>query len=140
MIPSTSSQIQLLYTLCSQQTIECSFVQSTIARDRGGAAQCRVIRRKHYTVHFASERLDVYKQAQLDDPVCAQVREYCTKQWPAKKFISDEVLPYWTEHDSLTVCKNLLMSNNRIVVPKSLQQETLALKKAHIGHQEIERW
>ena len=62
---------------------------------------------------------------------------YCTKQWPTKKFISDEVLPYWTERDSLTVCNNLLMFNNRIVVPKFLQQETL--KKVHTGHQGIER-
>ena len=58
-------------------------------------------------------------------------------QWPAKKLISDEVLQYWKERASLTVCNNLLMFNNRIVVPKSLRQETL--KKAHTGHQGIEQ-
>ena len=60
-----------------------------------------------FTLPASKQRLDVYKQAQLDDPARAQVREYCTNQWPAKKFISDEVLPYWKERASLTVGNNL---------------------------------
>lgn len=90
-----------------------------------------------FTLPVSKQRLDVYKQAQLDDPVCAQIKEYCTKQWPAKKFISAEIAPFWKERDSLTVCNDLLMYGSRIVVPKALQEETLA--KIHTGHQGIER-
>ena len=50
-----------------------------------------------------------------------QVREYCTKQWPPKKLVSAPILPYWNEKDNLSVCNDLLMFGNCIVVPKSLQ-------------------
>ena len=85
----------------------------------------------------SKERLDEYRQAQKDDPVCTQVREYCLKQWPSKKFVSAEISPYWKEKNNLSVCNDLLMFGNRIVVRKSLQCETLT--KVHTGHQGIER-
>ena len=90
-----------------------------------------------FTLPASKERLDDYRHAQKEDPVCAQVREYCTKQWPPKKLVSALILPYWNEKDSLSVCNDLLMFGSRIVVPKSLQNETLT--KVHMGHQGIER-
>ena len=90
-----------------------------------------------FTLPASKQRLDEYRRAQKDDPVCAQVREYSTKQWPARKLISAEIGPYWKERDNLTICSDLLLFNNHIVVPKALQQETLA--KVHTGHQGIER-
>ena len=46
-----------------------------------------------FTLPASKERLDEYRQAQKDDPVCTQVREYCSKQWPSKKFVSAEISP-----------------------------------------------
>ena len=83
------------------------------------------------------QRLGEYRKAQEQDAVCEQVRQYCMTEWPQKKFISSEITPYYKFKDHLTVCDNLLLFNNRIVVPKSLQRETL--ERIHAGHQGIER-
>ena len=90
-----------------------------------------------FALPASKQRLDIYRQAQKHDPVCAQVREYSTKQWPAKKFISADITPYWKERNDLTICNDLLMYKSRIVVPNVLREETLA--KIHTGHQGIER-
>ena len=83
------------------------------------------------------QRLQIYREAQEKDEVCVQVREYCKIGWPNKSFIPHQLIPYWKERDALTVCKGLLLFNSRIVVPKSLQQETL--QKVHTGHLGIEK-
>ena len=78
------------------------------------------------------QRLDNYRQSQPQDPVCSQVREFCKTEWPNKQRVPQELMPYWKMKDSLTICDNLLLYNSRIVVPKSMQKETL--QKIHAGH------
>ena len=46
-------------------------------------------------------------------------------------------MPYWKVKNSLSICNDLLLFNNRIVVPKDMRKETL--NKIHVGHQGIER-
>ena len=82
-------------------------------------------------------RLDAYRSAQAKDPVCGLIMEYCRSGWPRKERIDSRLQQYWRVSGSLTVCEDLLLFNGRIVVPKSLQQETLS--KIHDGHQGIER-
>lgn len=79
-------------------------------------------------------RLNVYRQAQKQDPTCQQIREFCVAGWPNKERVNRHLKPYWKVKGSFSVCE---LFNSRIVVPKSLQQETLA--KVHQGHQGIER-
>ena len=82
-------------------------------------------------------RLEEYSKVQEEDPVCSQIRQYCTSQWPLEKFIPPEISPYYQHRTNLTLCGNLFLYNNRIVVPRSLRRETL--KRIHCGHQGIER-
>ena len=49
------------------------------------------------------QRLREYQKAQEQDAVCTQVRQYCTTEWPQKKFISSEIAPYFKVKDNLTV-------------------------------------
>ena len=51
--------------------------------------------------------------------------------------VDPELLPYWRFRDRLTLYEGLILYDNRIVVPPSLQDETL--EKIHEGHQGIER-
>ena len=81
------------------------------------------------------DRLSEYRQAQLADGICSQVISYCKEGWPDKKKVSSEVTAYWAVRTELTIADNLLLYRNRIVVPKSLQTETL--RKIHQGHQGI---
>jgi len=83
------------------------------------------------------QRLDAYRHAQEQDPVCQQVTEYCRQGWPRKRPSRPDIVPYWNARALLTVCGRLLMYGHRIVVPKSLQKETM--QKIHAGHQGIER-
>ena len=84
-------------------------------------------------------RLQQYQKAQESDPVCAQVRRYCMEGWPdEKKKISSELSQYWKVRSHLVVCQDgLLLFGSRIVVPKSLQRETL--DRIHDGHQGVQR-
>ena len=82
------------------------------------------------------KRLDEYRSAQIADHVCSTIINYCQRGWPKKKYIDSFLRPYWSSQGELTVHDNLLYQN-RIVVPKSLQGETL--KKLHEGHQGIQR-
>ena len=83
------------------------------------------------------QRLNMYRCAQEQDPVCQQVIEHCRKGWPRKGLVNPDIAPYWKVRGSLTVCNRLLLYDHRIVVPKSLQEETK--QKIHAGHQGIQR-
>ena len=66
-----------------------------------------------------------------------RVRWYCQNGWPGKHDIESMVKPYWESRCSLTMCNDLLLFDDRIVVPLALQKETL--DKIHEGHQGIDR-
>ena len=83
------------------------------------------------------QKLCEYARAQASDPVCAKVLQYCQQGWPDKHHIETHLKPYWKVRGELTVGQDLLLYGQRIVVPKSLQQETL--RRIHDGHQGIQR-
>ena len=82
------------------------------------------------------QKLCEYARAQASGPVCAKVLQYC-QGWPDKHHIETHLKPYWKVRGELTVGQDLLLYGQRIVVPKSLQQETL--RRIHDGHQGIQR-
>lgn len=84
----------------------------------------------------SQERLKEYQKAQTSDTICARVTKYCCSRWPSKKHIDRVLKPYWEVRGKLTIHNsNLLLYNNRLVIPASLQQELL--EKIHQGHQGI---
>lgn len=85
----------------------------------------------------SKHRLDEYREAQSKDCVCQQVIEYCRHGWPENMSVTPEVSPYWKSRGFLSECEGLLMFGHRLVIPKSLQHETL--QKIHAGHQGMER-
>ena len=85
----------------------------------------------------SKEHLEVYCQAQLTDPTCTAVRNYCIIGWPSKQQLTDNLLPYWKVRGELSLNDNLLLYGSQIAVPTNLQNETL--HKIHQGHQGIQR-
>ena len=85
----------------------------------------------------SNNRLQQYQDAQETDPICSSLRQYCIEGWPEKHKLSLVMCPYWEYRASFTLANNLLLCVSRIVVPESLQQETL--RKIHQGHQGIQR-
>lgn len=82
-------------------------------------------------------QLAEYRASQTTDPICSIVTNYCRHGLPSKDEVEAMARPYWNVRGELTMCKDLLLYGRMIVVPKSLQQQTL--KKIHSGHQGIER-
>ena len=76
------------------------------------------------TLPATQKRLEEYKQSQTQDATCSQVLKYCQTNWPERGQVSGDLVPYWKVRASLSVCNNLLLYNDRIVVPLSLQNET----------------
>ena len=66
------------------------------------------------------KRLEEYQQAQSQDPVCLQVITFCQSQRPQKSPANKELVPYWRVRASLSICSNLLLYNDCIVVPSAL--------------------
>ena len=60
--------------------------------------------------------------------------KFCRTGWPTKYNVNDMVRPYWEVRGGLTLHKDrLLLYNTCVVVPASLQSQTLS--KLHQGHQ-----
>ena len=60
-----------------------------------------------------STKLEVYRQAQANDTVCAKVREYCQSSWPNRDATENKLKPFWEVRNSLTLCDDILESNSR---------------------------
>lgn len=84
-----------------------------------------------------NQRLNIYRKEQTIDPVCKTLFKYCENGWPNKGKVDPSTRPYWEIQDEISVGDGLLMRGARIIVPKSLQRETLG--KLHTGHQGIVR-
>ena len=83
------------------------------------------------------DRLNQYEEAQYADPLCSLVFKYCRTGWPGKTQLNEALAPYWEAQGDLTLYGGLLLHGTRIVVPASMQRETLS--KLHEGHQGIQR-
>ena len=69
-------------------------------------------------------------QAQKDDSVCSQVRQYCQDGWPAYLLIR----PYFENRSHLTITNDLLLYDDRIVIPSKMRLGILhTVHDGHIG-------
>ena len=82
------------------------------------------------------DRLNIYRQAQASDEICSNLIAYCRSGWPSHK-PKGELRKYWNFQGEMSLSDNLLLYSARIVVPKSMREETL--QKIHQGHQGIQR-
>ncbi|KAK9730153.1 RNase H-like domain found in reverse transcriptase [Popillia japonica] len=82
---------------------------------------------------------DTYLQkiitAQMTDSTCQKLREYTLQEWPDRRELSNEMLQYYQYRYEISISDDILLKNNRIVIPPSLQKEVLDL--IHSGHQGI---
>ena len=69
------------------------------------------------TLPLPQEQLDVYHQARAEDPVCALAFQKYKSGWVKEVTNEGSLGLYWQARNALTIQKNLLLFNNRIVVP-----------------------
>ena len=81
------------------------------------------------------KKLEEIKSFQQNGPICTPLTQFYLNGWPSSSKLSVEVKCYIPVSSELSVHEGLLMRNNRIVIPKALQAETLIV--IHSGHQGI---
>ena len=87
---------------------------------------------------MSRETLQLYKQSQSKDPICSSVINYSRSGWPkVKSQIVPDLRAYWNVRSLLTIHQDILLYENRLVVPKDMRKRTL--QKIHEGYQGIER-
>ena len=61
------------------------------------------------------------KEAQDEDPVCQQIKNYCMEGWLDKFHLNDTLKPYWSVRGEPTVVYRILLKSSRIVVPSAMK-------------------
>ena len=82
-------------------------------------------------------RLEEIKYEQEKDEVCQLLKKYCKIGWPCSNRVPEPVKKFYPVASELSVQKGLLLRNNRLVIPMSLQREVL--EQIHVGHQGIKK-
>ena len=82
-----------------------------------------------------SDRLEEFWKAQAADQTLSQVINFCQTEWPEESAVSSMVKPYWKIQAELSVCKQVLLHGDRIVIPLCLRQDILQC--FYLGHQGI---
>ena len=61
--------------------------------------------------------------------------KYCQAGWPEKRELPGKVRPYYPMASEISVTEQLLMRQNRIIIPEKLRSGIF--KEIHSGHQGI---
>ena len=77
-------------------------------------------------------RLQEIREAQKVDEECSQVRVYCLQGWPAYMPHQPLLRPYWESRGHLSVVDDLLMYDDRLVIPRGMRLQILDC--IHTGH------
>ena len=69
------------------------------------------------TQQTEENHLEEYRRGQAEDQVCLQVMQFCTTEWPSKKDLNTDLIPYWKVRNHLSVYSGILLYDDRVVVP-----------------------
>ena len=85
-----------------------------------------------FTLPATTQRLSKIREAQITDEECAQIRNYCSQGWPAYMPHQPLLRPYWENRAHFSIVDDLLLCDERIVIPRSMRLEILGC--IHAGH------
>ena len=85
----------------------------------------------------SNPKLKEIQKAQNEDDICKEVKKYCKDQWPDKDQVTPAIKPYWSVEGELPIVNGLLLKGARLVIPSSLQHQTL--NQIHEGYQGINK-
>ena len=70
-------------------------------------------------------RLQKTRNAQRTDEECSLLRSYCLQGWPPYMPHQPLLRPYWENRSHLTIVADLLLCDDRILIPRSMQLQIL---------------
>ena len=80
----------------------------------------------------SDQRLREILEAQINDAVCSQIRTYVKDGWPSVMPNLPLLKPYWSNAHHLSINNDLLIFDDRLVIPQNMQLDIL--NKLHAGH------
>ena len=81
--------------------------------------------------------LDKLKEEVLNDKAFNILTEYIQNKWPEYNNVEDCVKPFYRFKDELCVCDQIIMRNDKVLIPQVLKK--LLLELAHENHQGMTR-
>jgi hypothetical protein len=89
-------------------------------------------------VQFSNARLHEIREQTKNDPILHRLKQYILNGFPVSiQDVHQEVRPYWSFRDELSIEDGMILKGTRVVIPSLLQD--LYLNKIHEGHQGISR-
>ena len=89
-------------------------------------------------VRFSTEKIEALRAETKVDQTLKQLIPIIIQGWPENiKEVPEAIRSFWSFRDELSVEDGIILKGDRVVIPKSLQQETL--KQLHTAHQGIEK-
>ena len=90
-----------------------------------------------FTLHAlpaTTQCLQEIRMAQKADEECVQIRKYCLEGWPTYMPYQPLLRQYWENRAHLVVVDDLLLFDERIVIPRVLRLEMLdCIHSGHLG-------
>ena len=92
----------------------------------------------HQQLNASPARIEQIREETEKDPVLNELKNIIYTGWPETRTDCPERLHgYWNYRDELGVEDGIILKGNRIVIPRSLQNEIL--KQIHYAHQGVEK-
>ena len=89
------------------------------------------------STQFSQITFEQLQKATLKDGILAEVIDRLQNGWLKSDSKDKELLPYFHRQENMTVLDNVLVSDDRVVIPQSFR--SAVLKKLHLAHPGIRR-
>lgn len=88
-----------------------------------------------HSINMSDEKLKIFKQETLKDPILSKLLETYKEGWPNNKAkVDQKINQFWKFKENICCEDNIVFFNERVMVPLSLRAEMLKkLHEAHIG-------
>ena len=78
-------------------------------------------------------KLEQFKDATRKDLTLQKLKTTVISGWPERKSqVDPELCEYWNIKEEISVCDDLLLRNDKLIVPSSLREEMLS--QIHSSH------
>jgi len=84
------------------------------------------------TLTGTAQQLADVRAQQQQDPEIVQIRAFCTDGWPTDMPAEPTMKQYWINRQHLTIVDDLLLYDDRLVIPSAMRGEVLG--QLHAGH------
>lgn len=89
-------------------------------------------------VRFSTERIKSLQEETKRDPTLSKLIPTIIQGWPDTiQEIPEAIRSFWSFRDELSVEDGIILKGDRVVIPQSLQQETM--RQLHAAHQGVEK-